>query len=345
MTFSEVIGFFLCPPIRLFQMATAFWVSQTLFAAAELEVFTTLEQRPLTKEEFCRALGMELRPGQALLGGLSALGLVHVRAGRYANAPLASQWLVRGKPDYLGDGLIMLGRRLYRPWGKLTQALRTNRPTSFNISVGELFDHLDRRPKELRMQVRGMHALSLIPARALAGCFNFSPYRHLADLGGGSGVYAIEIARRFPRLKATIVDRPAVCPIAQEYVSAAGLKDRLAVEARDIFSDPLPGGADVALLSQVVHDYSPEDSLSLLRHVQEQLPARGVLLLSEWVLREGRTGPLAASLMSLTMVVDTCGGRSYTHRELQELLREAGFHSVTRRPLYGPAQLVIARKT
>jgi hypothetical protein len=97
-------------------------------------------------------------------------------------------------------------------------------------------------------------------------------------------------------------------------------------------------------MSQVIHDYSVEENARLLRHVREHLPPHGVLLVIEWLLRDGRAGPLAASLMALAMMVDTRGGRAYTFRELRNLLYDAGFISVSQRALYGPARLVIARK-
>jgi hypothetical protein len=100
----------------------------------------------------------------------------------------------------------------------------------------------------------------------------------------------------------------------------------------------------VVLLSHVLHAFSPEENAVLLRHVADQLPAGGVLLVSEWLWREDHTGPLAPSLMALNMIVDTRGGRSYTYRELRGLLQAAGFRSIRRRTLLGAAQLVIARK-
>ncbi len=344
MVFSELLHAIRYPPARLFYMATGFWVSQTLFAATDLGIFSRLEVQPLSAEECFRALNIGPRAAGALLAALVSLGLVRCRGGKYSNARLASRWLVKGKPDYLGEGIGMLRDRLYEPWGRLVEALRANRPTSFDASRGELFDHLEEHTEEQKKFISGMHALSLIPARALARRFDFARFRHLADLGAGSGVYAIEIARRFPRLRATIVERPPICRIAQEYIKAEGMEERITTEARNIFRDPLPAGADVVLLSHVLHDFSPEKNAALLRHLAEELPAKGALLLSEWLLREDRTGPLAASLMSLNMMVDTRGGRSYTLSELREFLRAAGFRSVERRSLYGAAQLVVARK-
>lgn len=340
---SELLDLLRHPPIRLFYMATGFWVSQALFVATEFELFTLLDAQPLSAEELGRSLELEPRAARALLASLVSLGLVRLRGGRYANTSLASRWLVKGKPDYLGDGIGMLRDRLYEPWGRLNRALRTNRPTSFDSSLGELFNYLEERTEEQEQFTNGQHALSLLPARALARRFSFARFRHFADLGGGSGVYAIEAARRFPRLRATVVERAPICRFAQEYIKAAGMEERVATEARNFFREPLPAEVDVALLSNVIHDFSPEENAALLRHLADELPARGVLLVSEWLWNEDYSG-LAPSLMALNMMVDTRGGRSYTFSELEGLLRAAGFRFVERRPLFAAAELVIARK-
>ncbi len=344
MSISELLALFRNSPMRLFYLAAGFWVSQTLSAALQFDLFTLLEARPLSLDEVAEASKLEPRPARALLSVLVSLDLVRFRGGRYENSPLASPWLVKGKPDYLGEAIVMLHERLYEPWGRLSRALETNRPTSFDSTIGELFDALDDRTEEQTRFVAGLHAAGLLPARELARRFNFRRFTHLADLGGGSGIYALEVLRRFPKLKATLVERSQVCRIAQEYINASGLGDRITTEARNIFQDPLPDGVDLALLSQVVHDFSPEENGNLFRHLNEQLPPQGVLLVIEWLLRDDTRGPLAAALMSLNMIVDTRSGRSYSFAELRQLLQAAGFRSISRKPLYAAAQLVVARK-
>src|SRR2546422_9891472 len=167
MSFSDLLLLIRQPAVRLFYMATGYWVSQALFVAADLGVFTLLESRPHSAKEFCESLNLDLRPGQAVLSALVALGLLRLRQGRYSNSRLASGWLVKGKTEYLGDGIAMLRDRLYEPWGRLDRAVRTNRPTSFDSSQGELFDYLKGRAEEQKKFVDGTHALGLIPSRAL----------------------------------------------------------------------------------------------------------------------------------------------------------------------------------
>ena len=49
-----------------------------------------------------------------------------------------------GKPHYFGGWIAMADKRLYAGWGKLAEALRTNRPTTWNPDTqSSLFDGED----------------------------------------------------------------------------------------------------------------------------------------------------------------------------------------------------------
>jgi hypothetical protein len=120
-------------PLALMQLSTAFWGFKTLAAAHELDLFTRLSGTPgTTPQELAEALNIDPRPAEILLTGCAALGVLEKLEGRYCNTPLAETFLVRGKPYYFGGFVTMLDKRLYRGWDNLTEALRTNRPTTWN---------------------------------------------------------------------------------------------------------------------------------------------------------------------------------------------------------------------
>ncbi|MFF0149096.1 methyltransferase [Amycolatopsis sulphurea] len=48
----------------------------------------------------------------------------------------------------------------------------------------------------------------------------------------------------------------------------------------------------------------------LLRKCWEALEPGGVILILEWLLNAQRTGPVAAALMGMNMIVETVGGRT-----------------------------------
>ena len=121
-----------------------------------------------------------------LLTGCAALGLLEEDDGRYVNSPLAEEFLVRGKPYYFGGLVQMLDQRLYPGWGRLTEAIRTNRPTTWDPErQSSIFDGED--PQLLEVFWEAMHSLSTFTARALGEAIDLSGARRLLDVGGGSG--------------------------------------------------------------------------------------------------------------------------------------------------------------
>src|SRR5215470_16092107 len=119
--------------IPLMALSTGFWAFKTLAAAHELDLFSRLAGGPdTTAGELAQALGLHPRPAEMLLTGCAALGLLEKTDGRYRNTPLSEAYLVRGKRYYFGGFVQMADKRLYAGWGRLTEALRTNRPTTWD---------------------------------------------------------------------------------------------------------------------------------------------------------------------------------------------------------------------
>src|SRR3989442_5744894 len=105
MSFSDLLLLIRQPAVRLFYMATGYWVSQALFVATDLGVFTLLESQPLSAKEFCESLNLNLRPGQALVSALVPLGLLRLRQGRYLQLRVCSRWVVKKEPAEFCGGI------------------------------------------------------------------------------------------------------------------------------------------------------------------------------------------------------------------------------------------------
>ena len=334
-------------PAPLMQLSTGFWAFKTLAAAHELDLFTRLSGAPgTTSDELAAALGVDQRPAEMLLTGCAALGLLEKDGAGYVNSALAEEFLVRGKPYYFGGWVAMLDHRLYPGWGKLTEAVRTNRPTTWDPQRQQsLFDGVD--PEMLAFFWEAMHSLSTFTAHSLGSTVDLSTHRSLLDIGGGSGAYDIELCRLYPDLTATVYELPHVAEVAAEKVNDAGLSERIGTIAGDFFADPaFPSEHDVILLSMIMHDWSEEQDRELLRKCWEALPSGGEVIISELLVDDEKTGPPPAALMSLNMLIETEGGRNYTSAEYGGWLRELGFRDIrtVRFDAPGANGAVIARK-
>lgn len=316
-------------PLALMQLSTAFWGFKTLAAAHELDLFTRFAGTPgTTAQELAEALSIDPRPAEMLLTGCAALGVLQKQDGRYCNTPLAETFLVRGKPYYFGGFVAMLDKRLYRGWDKLIEALRTNRPTTWNPDQQKsLFEGED--PAMLATFWEAMHSLSTFTARVLGETIDFAPFTRLLDVGGGSGAYDIELCHRYPHLRATVYDLPFVTKIAAAKAAGAGLGDRVATASGDFFTDPaFPTDHDVILLSMIMHDWNEDQDRDILRKCYQALPRGGAVIITELLVNDEKTGPTPAALMSLNMLIETEGGRNYTPAEYSAWLGELGFRDV-----------------
>ena len=312
--------------VPLMALSTGFWAFKTLAAAHELDLFSRLAGGAgITVAELTEALGLHPRPAEMLLTGCAALGLLEKTDGRYRNTPLSEAYLVRGKPYYFGGFVQMADKRLYAGWDKLTEALRTNRPTTWDPAAqSSAFDGED--PTMLATFWEAMHSLSTMTARKLGEAVDLGDFHRLLDIGGGSGAYDVELCKQYGALSATVFDLPHVAAIAAQKIAEAGLTDRIETVGGNFF-EQLPGDHDVHLLSMILHDWDEAKNRTLLRRSFEALPSGGAVVISELLVNDEKTGPVPAALMSLNMLIET-EGRNYTPTEYSAWLEEAGFRHV-----------------
>jgi 3-hydroxy-5-methyl-1-naphthoate 3-O-methyltransferase len=317
------------PATPLMQMTTGFWAFKTLASAHELDLFTRIaEDKGTTTAELCQAAGLQQRPADMLLIALASLGLLEKRADRYYNSAMAEEYLVRGKPYYFGGFIEMLDHRLYPGWGRLTQALKTNAPTTWDPSKQRsLFEGED--PALLETFWQAMHSLTSLTAKVAGGKVNLKRFNRLLDVGGSSGAYDIELCRLYPHLRATVYDLPYVMDAAKAKIEAAGLSDRIDTVAGHFFNDPeFPRGHDLILFSMILHDWDESENRALLRKAYDALEPGGAVMISELLVNAERTGPPPGALMSLNMLIETSGGCNYSVSEYEEWLKDTGFDEV-----------------
>jgi hypothetical protein len=173
------------------QLTTGAWAASILATGARLGVFTALETQPDTAENLAARASISPRGAQALLDGLTGLGLLTLSSGRYSNAPDTSAFLVKGKPTYMG-GFAEVLLDDFPTWQKLPQAMKTGAPSAANPTdvADNPFWHV---------LVPAIAALSFPVAQLAAERLHIAQAGSISwlDVGGGSGVVG-GLARRQP---------------------------------------------------------------------------------------------------------------------------------------------------
>src|SRR5208337_5140344 len=100
-------------------------------------------------------------------------------------------------------------------------------------------------------------------ARTIANDYDLGRFKRLLDIGGASGTYTIAFLLRNPAMTAVLFDLGNVIPMARERLLKEGIANRVALVAGNFYEDELPKGCDLALLSAIIHQNSPERNLDL----------------------------------------------------------------------------------
>lgn len=332
-------------PALVLDLIEAFRRSQTMFTAVSLGIFDLLESGPATALTLAQQVNGSPAPLTRLLDGCSGLGLLVKTGDLYQNTPVASRYLTRASSDTLAGYVLYSQQVLYPMWGRLENAVRegTNRwQETFGLE-GPLFNHFFRTPEARQTFMTGMHGFGLLSSPEIVRIFNLNQFRHIVDLGGGTGHLAIAACERYGAMQATVFDLPGVTALAREHAAASRAAARIRVVDGDFFQDPLPS-ADLYALGRILHDWGEEKIRRLLKRVHEALPPGGGLLLAETLLDEDGGGPVHAQMQSLNMLVCT-EGRERSAAEYRALLEEAGFRDVEARRTGTPLDAVLARKS
>ena len=321
---------------------------QTLNAALELDLFTVLDQRPMTLEQIASALGCAVQPSRILLLGCLSLGLVRRRSGVYANTSLSEQLFLRKSGRNIIDIVRWQHHINYKAMYHFADAIRANSNlglAEFPGTEATLYERLAHdKTKEDIFQL-AMRSISVQANKILAGNLDLSAARHLLDVGGGDGSNVIELAGRAPRLHATVLDSATVCATARKNFEAAGLSDRLHTSPGDCFTDPFPPGVDAILLAHFLTIWSESENRTLLRKCYESLPAGGCVVVFNMMQRDEEDGPLSAAMGSpYFLTIATGRGMLYTWHEYEQWIRDAGFDSVKRLALPKDHGVLIGRK-
>jgi predicted O-methyltransferase YrrM len=311
----------------LLKVSGSFWHSCTLHAAVELELFTVIGDEQLGAEEVAGRLAADVRGVTVLLNAATAMGLLVRNEDRYANSPASRSLLVKDSPDYIGY-IIHHHHHLVSAWSRLPEAVRTGRPVRSRSFHGN--------GKERESFLMGMYNLAVAIAPKVATQIDLSGRRHLLDLGGGPGTYAIHFCLAHPELRATIYDLPSSRPFALETLERFAVSERIAFVAGDYLHDQVPGSYDVAWLSHILHGEGPEDCEGIIGKTVAALEAGGLILIHDFILDDTMDGPLFPALFALNMLVNTPRGRAYSEAQIREMLRTAGVREVTRLPFRGP---------
>ena len=266
----------------------AFIVSRLVVAAEKLQLFRLLDGKRLKAAAIGRALKIHPYYLEPFLNAFVGLRMLDKVKDEYGNTAFAEKYFIDERSIYWTREYSNECLDDFDALSVLEKALATGQqPRSLRRARRPLYvEAMHRNPKQAENFTRMLFYLHQPDAEALANYLDLSRRRAVLDVGGGSGVMSIALAKKNRQLRATILDIAPVCKVAAGIIRRAGLAKRVRTLVGNIH-ERLPAGYDVIMMC----DIGPI-SQRLLRSAYRSLPPGGLLVLVDRCLSEDGTQPL-----------------------------------------------------
>lgn len=310
----------------LLKLAQGFEASKIFIVANDLDLFNLLSTGPMKATDLSKRLQLNERALEIFMNALAALGFLVKGPEGYRNSSLAEEYLVEGGPNYKGH-YFKLQSHTWQSWSELPLILKEGKPRE------DLQQELFYSGSEINRQfIWAMDDFSRDRAPEVLKNFDLRDVKTMLDVGSGPATYPIAFAKAYPDLRVTAFDLPVAIEIAKENIASHGMQERVKTQVGDMLKDDLGHDYDLVFISNIIHGFSEEENMALLKKAFSALKLGGRIVIHDFFLDEDMTSPSQAALFSVLMLVATSHGRSYSFKEVSKWVSEAGFERATLKP-------------
>ncbi|NUS43180.1 MAG: methyltransferase [Mycobacteriaceae bacterium] len=316
------------PPEYLAELMYSVFVARAVHVFADLGIADRLADGPLSSSRLAADADVQAVPLHQVLRAVASLGLLQSVPGSESGPE--QRWELTADGSCLREGhpsaMLDMVRTLQGPtaWGclsVLSQRVATGR-TGPEIAFGQTyFDRLLESPEEKAAHNNTMIAAHGSEPAAIAGTYEFDRATQVADIGGGIGTLLSTILARHTHLTGVLLEQPSVIGQAETVVANAGVAERCELVGGDFFQT-VPAGADVYILSHILHDWDDDSCLRILRRCAEAMTPRSRLLIVEMVLPD-TDEPHVGKVLDMVMLT-LVSGMERTREGYRQLLDAAG---------------------
>jgi SAM-dependent methyltransferase len=301
------------------EQVRGFLTGRVILTAAELDLFTRLHGQAASAEALASELSCNRKGLTRVLDCLVTLRLLDKEKGFYRTTERGG--LLSSDHPETELPMVLHLNGLWQTWSGLSETVKTGE-NPLRKPVAE------RGDGSLKAFIGAMHVAGRTLSKEIAGFYDLSPFERLLDIGGATGTYTMAFLEKNPKMTAVLFDLPEVVSWAEERLGAEGFLDRVELAPGDFYEDELPAGCDLALLSAIIHQNSPEENIELFRKIHRALLPGGKVLIRDHIMDSARTYPPQGAMFALNMLVNTKGGDTYTFDEIKNSLETVGFVEV-----------------
>jgi C-methyltransferase len=316
--------------MEILKLAISGWFARALAVAARLGIADILDGGALSAAEIARRTCSDPDMMYRLLQMLTVSGVVEQDGD--GDFRLGEQYAaLRTDHPFSQRHFAILAAELYDDaFVGLLHTMQTGKSGFRHVFGCSLYEYLESNPEAADLFDKGMVDLARPVAAELVLRHDFAGATTVVDVGGGNGGLLPGILAHHSHLRGVVVDRASVCARGKESLrrfASPEVLDRISFQPADFFAE-VPTGGDRYILKNVLHDWTYDNCVRILRVVREAMTraTSPQLLVVELLVEAGVDGWPA---IIQPLICDE-GMRGLNDAGLRRALDEAGFtvHSV-----------------
>jgi SAM-dependent methyltransferase len=290
--------------------------ARALCEAVALGVFEAIGRDVRSAAEIAAATGLNARALLALLNLLTSTGYLAHRDGRFSATTRTRKWLLDDSGSSIADG-IRYFRLQWKMYDHLPRFLRS----------GQGFrSHDDIDADEWGLYMRAMFQFARMGGKEVA---RRTPVPRgattMLDIGGSHGLYSVELCRRVPAMRATVLDLPAAVEASAPLLAAINTEGRVQHRPGNILEEEIGEAQyDLILVANLVHTFSAEQNQLLARKAARALRKGGHFVIMDFLRPEiaGGSDTLSSAQNLFFSLISSAGVHAL--EEEQDWQRQAG---------------------
>lgn len=329
--------------VVLYEQFQNFWLLPSLYVAVRLNVAELLKKSPLSVEELATHTNTHAPSLSRIMRALSGQGIFKVnRDGKYEINAMAKGLL--DEPGSLRNMLLHhLGPVNWNLMSNLEYAVRTGKDAFADKYGKGIYEYLKDHPDESEIFDHSMSNLSDIGLAPILKAYHFSDYHTIADIGGGEGFFIANILKENPLVKGILFDMKEPVSMAPALFEQYHVQDRIKIIEGNFFG-PIPTGADLYLMKNVIHNWDDLQCIDLLKNIHQAMSPESRIVIIEMIVSKDNRQELA-KLLDIQMLATMPGGKERTRSEFNTLLENSGFRIIRIIKTIAPICLIEAKKS
>jgi hypothetical protein len=319
--FEDPITTALSPGAKLMQLLFGKQITYSIAAVARLGVADHMSATPVSIDLLAEKVGAQTPSLYRVMRMLSSVGVFRQTERQFSLTTVGELLRSDHKSSARYRAILRGEEWTTRAYEHFANCVCTGEDGVTKAYGKNLFELLAEQPDQADTFHRAMTDSSAVSSQAILEAYDFSGIQRLADIGGGHGLFLASILKQYPRMQGLLYDLPevlATIPPSQ----FVGCEGRIHLESGSFFAR-VPEGCDAYVLKHILHNWSDDDCIKILRLLREQLPAYGRGLICEMVIQSDSVAT-PAKMLDIEMLLLTVGGKERSSEEFRDVFASAG---------------------